>query len=134
MASFEVNGQRVDASGAVVYTSNGSAGGSANDLVAGVRVEVEGTVRDGVLVASSIDLRKRTSDRQRQFEFHGRLSALDTTQKTFELRSSVIEYGTATFSGGASEAALANDLKVEIKGIRSTDGTRIVATRIKFED
>lgn len=130
-AVFEVNGLPVDASGAAVVFSNGTAA----DLAKGVRVEVEGTISNGVLVATKVEFRKSTTDRQREFEFHGAIGSLDITLKTFTLRGSTIDYsdsGVIFQRGGATN--LANGVKVEVKGTRSADGTHIVATRIKFED
>ncbi|MFM2056589.1 MAG: hypothetical protein RLY71_974 [Pseudomonadota bacterium] len=130
-AVFEVNGLPVDASGAAVVFSNGTAA----DLAAGVRVEVEGTISNGVLVATKVEFRKSTTDHQREFEFHGAISALETTLKTFALRGSTIDYsGSGVIFQRGGETNLANGVKVEVKGTRSADGTHIVATRIKFED
>lgn len=130
-AAFEVNGLPVNASGAAVVFSNGTA----SDLAAGVRVEVEGAVSNGVLVATKVEFHKRTTDRQREFEFHGAIASLDTTVKTFALRGSTIDYSGSgvTFLRG-SEASLSNGARVEVKGTRSADGTHIMAARIKFED
>ncbi|MEY8878228.1 MAG: DUF5666 domain-containing protein [Leptothrix sp. (in: b-proteobacteria)] len=130
-AVFEVNGLPVDASGAAVVFSNGTAA----DLAAGVRVEVEGTISNGVLVATKVEFRKSTTDHQREFEFHGAIGALDTTLKTFAVRGSTIDYsGSGVIFQRGGETNLANGVKVEVKGTRSADGTHIVATRIKFED
>jgi len=130
-ALFEVNGLPVDASGSAVVFTNGMA----SDLSAvGMRVEIEGTIRNGVLVATKVEFHKSTTDSQREFEFHGVISSLDTTLKTFALRGSTIDYSSATFSSHKSAADLLNDVsKVEVKGTRSADGTHIMATRIKFD-
>lgn len=130
-AVFEVNGLPVDASGAAVVFSNGTAA----DLAKGVRVEVEGTISNGVLVVTKVEFHKSTTDRQREFEFHGAIGSLDTTLKTFTLRGSTIDYSDSgvIFQRGG-ETGLANGVKVEVKGTRSADGTHIMATRIKFED
>ena len=128
LTDLRVGALPVDASAATF--SNGTA----TDLVVGARVEVAGVVRNGVLQASRIELRKSTTDKQREFEFHGAIETLNVIDKTFVLRGSTVDYGDAgvNFVRGA-EADLKNGAQVEVKGKRSGDGTQIVATRIKFE-
>lgn len=123
-SDFRVNGLPVDASLATFSD------GTASDLRDGVRVEVEGTVSNGVLVATRVEFRKGVKDKERQFEFHGAIASLDTVNKTFVLRGTTISYGDLL----NMEASLVNGVRVEIKGTRSTDGTQINAVRIKLED
>lgn len=130
-ADFKVNGLPVDASASTVVFVNGTV----VDLASvGVRVEVEGTVSSGVLVANKVEFRKSTTDKQREFEFHGAVESLNTTDQTFVLRGSTIDYGGAgvNFVHG-TETDLHNGTKLEVRGTRSTDGAQIVATRIKFD-
>jgi hypothetical protein len=131
-ADFKVNGLPVDASASTVVFVNGTA----VDLAAtGARVEVDGTVINGVLVASKVEFRKSTTDHKREFEFDEKIiSSIDTTLKTFVLRGDTIDYSDlgVRFVGG-TEADLKNGVKVDVKGNRSADGAQIVATRIKFD-
>ncbi|MFM2065932.1 MAG: hypothetical protein RLZZ584_841 [Pseudomonadota bacterium] len=106
-----------------------------------VRVEVHGTVdAAGVLVASRLKLDDDDDHHGSRFEFHGQISQLDVTTRTFALRGETIHITDATEfrrsgrGNGLTEATLANDLKVEVRGKRSTDGTTIVATRIGLDD
>ena len=66
-------------------------------IVAGARVEVSGTIVEGVLVATPVELERTAMGgdmRSRMpFEFHGAISGLDTGSKTFALRDMTIWYG-----------------------------------------
>jgi hypothetical protein len=57
ISDFEVDGYKVDASSAVINN------GTAADVVNGVKVEVEGTMTDGVLVAKLLVIKLQTSVR-----------------------------------------------------------------------
>ena len=97
----------------------------------GARVEVEGSVVNGVLVAKKVELEDGAD--AAKFELHGIPSLLDTTAKTFVLRGVTVNYGSATFSNGATASSLSNvDIKIEVKGVRSAANV-IVATRISIE-
>ncbi len=125
---FEINGLPVDASNAAFPEGQAA-------IVLGARVEVEGAVVNGVLVATKVHLEddEQHGGMVREFELHGRVGNLDTTGKTFSLRGLTVSYaGSVTFKDG-TEAALVNDAKVEVKGTLSADMTTIVATRIQFE-
>lgn len=125
--SFSVNGRPVDASGASF--PNGSAG-----LALGVRVEVEGRLRDGTLRATKVKIESDDEDRNREFELHGAVESVNPAASTFVLRGQTIstvrpdlryEKGTA--------ADLVVGRQVEVKGRLSADGLRVEATKISFE-
>jgi hypothetical protein len=121
---FSVNGLPVDASTATFE-------GSKTGVVLGARVEVEGSVVNGVLVAKKVEL--EGGEDAAKFELHGTLSLLDTTAKTFVLRGMKVNYDSATiFSVGVTALTLANGLNIEVKGKRSA-GNVILATRISLE-
>ena len=125
-ARFEVNGLRVDASGATF--PDGTTG-----IVLGARVEVEGVVTAGVLVASKVEIEERRSLGVRPLELHGEMGNLNTTDKTFALRGVTVWYGgTVEFRNGTA-ATLANGKNLEVKGVLSTDRTRLEARRIEFK-
>lgn len=125
-ASFSVNGLPVNAANATF--PDGTVG-----IALGARVEVKGTVSNGVLVASSVEIEERRFPGPRQWELRGELGNLDTTAKTFALRGVTVWYGgTVTFRDG-TEANLANGARVEVKGVLSTDRIRLEATRIEFK-
>jgi Domain of unknown function (DUF5666) len=123
---FEVNGLKVDASGAAF--PDGVAG-----VVLGTRVEVTGTVTNGVLVAVKVEMEGKRGDGKKGLELHGTMSALDTTAKTFLLRGVTVSYsGSVVFKDG-TEANLANDKNVDVFGVLSADRTRLQAVRIEFK-
>jgi hypothetical protein len=124
---FEISGLKVNAASATF--PDGQAG-----VVLGARVEVHGTVTNGVLVATKVEIESRRTPEQRPLELRGNMSNLNTTDKTFALRGMTVWYGgtTLTYVNG-TEATLANNARVEIKGVLSTDRTRIEARRIEFK-
>jgi len=128
---FSVNGVAVDASSASF--PDGSSG-----LALGVRVEVEGSSSNGVLTATKVEIESRhTADDDRKTELHGAITSLNASAKTFVLRGLTVSYaGSVTYSRG-TEATLAVNRQVEVKGTPATSatgGTIINATTIKFED
>lgn len=125
-AKFSVNGQPVDASGATVPAG----------LKLGSRVEVEGSLVNGVLVAKKVQL--KDEDEKREFELHGIVSNKTPTSLTFTLTSSggivvkvVFTLG-VRFDNGLTAATLLDGVKLEVKGVALPDGT-IQATRISRE-
>ena len=121
---FSVNGLSVDASTATFE-------GGKTGVVLGARVEVEGSIVNGVLVAKKVEL-EDGADAAR-FELHGTPLSLNTVAKTFVLRGVTVNYGTATFANGATDTSLSIvNVRIEVKGVRSADNI-IVATRISIE-
>jgi hypothetical protein len=123
-ARFSVNGQPVDASGATVPPG----------LEPGSRVEVEGRLVKGVLVAKEVQL--KDENETREFELHGIVSNKTTTSFTLTSTGGIVVNvdfpGTVRFVNGTA-ANLVNGATVEVKGVVSSDGTRVVATSIDFE-
>jgi len=124
-ASFSVNGQPVAA--AAAQFPNGSA------LSLGLRVEVEGTAQGGVLQATRVTLLSDQAEEQHGFELHGSISALDPAAHSFTLRGVVVDYGSSVFKDGTA-ANLALNVRVEVKGVLSNDGTRLIASEVQFDD
>lgn len=126
--AFSVDGIPVDA--AAASFPDGSTG-----LALGVQVEVKGTLSNGTIVATEVELESRHHDADdRKYRLHGSISALDTTAKTFVLRGVTVSYaGTVTYTGG-TEAGLVNGAKVEVRGTVGTSRNSLAATAIKFED
>lgn len=123
---FEVNGLKVDAASASF--PDGNAG-----IVLGARVEVEGTVVNGVLVATKVEIEEHRNQGVREWELHGLMGNLDTTAKTFSLRGLTVWYGGTVEYRDGTEASLADGKRVEVKGVLSADRTRVEARRIRFE-
>ena len=118
---FSVNGLQVNAGNIVVPAG----------VKLGARVEVEGSLVNGVLVAKKVELEDGAD--ALKFELHGPLSSLNAGAKTFVLRGVTVKYDSfTTFSVGVTALTLANGNNVEVKGTRSA-GNIIVATRISLE-
>ena len=99
-------------------------------LKVGDRVEVEGSIVNGVLVAKKVEL--EGGEDAAKFELHGTLSLLNTTAKTFVLRGVTVNYGSATFAIGVTALTLANGINIEVKG-KGSAGNVIVATQISLD-
>ncbi|WP_309680890.1 DUF5666 domain-containing protein [Polaromonas sp.] len=122
-SKFSVNGQPVDATGVTVPAG----------LKLGDRVEVEGSLVNGVLVAKKVE--REDENDPLKLELHGAIGSLNTTAKTFVLRGVTVDYSTTTDfrPAGKTAADLANGVSVEVKGVASADGTQLKAARISFE-
>ena len=128
LASFKVNGVAVDASGASVVFENGT-GLAINN---GVRVEVEGTTANGVLVASKVEI-KQADGEDVEIELHGAIDAADAAAQTFSLRGQTVHYDSSTRIDDGTLAGLVVGAQVEVRGTLSATGNEVIATRIKFE-
>jgi hypothetical protein len=125
--SFSVSGRPVDASAASF--PDGRTG-----LAVGVRVEVEGTVRTGVLRATKVSIETDEEARDRDFEVSGNITSVNTGQGTFVLRGQTVS---TTRPGVVYEDGTAADIKtgarVEVRGRLSADRQRVEATHIRFK-
>lgn len=121
---FVVNGITVDASAATF--PNGSAG-----IVLGARVEVEGSIRNGVLVAQRVKL-ERDEDAA-GFELQGTISAPDPGNMTFVVRGVTVVYSSTTRFDSSTAADIVAGRKVEVRGVLSVNGTRLAAATIHVE-
>ena len=125
-AAFSVNGLSVDASKATF--PNGT-----TKIVKGARVEVEGAVVNGTLVATKVELKTDEEDEHNGFDVEGVIGAVDAVKLSFVVRGVTVNYaGTVTFVGGTA-ADLKKDAKVEVHGTLSVDHTVLTATRIEFK-
>lgn len=123
---FVVDGLTVDASGL-----------STTGLAVGKKVEVEGPIRSGVLVATALQI-KTEDDSQEEaepYEFHGIISAADPVARTFGLRgrSELFLLGIGTIYEEGSVADVVAGMRVEIRGTLNADGRSIDVRRIHFE-
>ena len=125
-SSFHVNGLAVDASAATF--PDGSTG-----LALGVQVEVKGTVRNGVLVASQVAVEaKHQQERDRHFELHGSITAVDSAARSFVVRGVTVSYaGSVSYIGG-TVANLIVGAKVEVRGGVGSTRSQVLATEISF--
>ena len=125
--SFSVDGLPVDADQAVF--EDGTAG-----LSKGARVEVEGAIVNGVLVASKVEVESEDEQDHEDFEIEGSVSAPDAITQTFVVRGVTVSYagGTVAFEGGTA-AQLVTNARVEVHGELAGDGVTVNAKSIKFE-
>lgn len=127
-ASFSVNGIPVDASQASF--PKGTTG-----LGLGAQVEVRGTTRNGVVIASRVKVEDHSDRRAEGFELHGSITAIDAVAKTFVLRGVTVSFASPVVDFRKGTAAqLAVGVKLEVRGTLSADGTMLQATRISFGD
>ena len=121
-ARFSVNGVAVDAS-AIAATAG---------VALGVRVEVEGTARAGVLVASEVKVQTDGDVAGQDFELRGLVTAPNAAALSFVLRGVTVVYAAATDFRNGTAAGLTPGALVEARGQLSPDGTKLIATRITF--
>jgi hypothetical protein len=123
--SFSVNGQPVDARSANFTGPPGSA-------VLGVSVVVDGAVQSGVLVARTVRLDNQ-GGAQGNFQLKGVIESVDPGTKTLVLKGLSVYYGSngVQFVGG-SEALLAANRSIEVRGVLRANGTQLDARRITF--
>jgi hypothetical protein len=122
VSSFVVAGQRVNASQATI--SNGNA----SDLGNGRQVEVKGTLQNGVLVATSVQI--QDSAEPQEISVEGLITNFQSV-KSFVVAGRKIDASAAHFEGG-SASNLANGVKVQVEGTLS--GQIVVATHVEFDN
>ncbi len=125
-AAFSVDGVPVNA--AQASFPDGTAG-----LVVGARVALEGTVSNGVLNASQVQIKSQGQVETEGFELRGLITGLDTTAQRFTLRGVSVDYAGPVDYRDGTQADLRALASVEVRGRLSSDGTRLVATRITFK-
>jgi hypothetical protein len=123
--AFAVNGITVDASAASY--PNGSTG-----LAPGAKVQVQGSIRNGVLVAAVVKVESEDAGPE-PFELSGTIEALDAVAQTFVVRSITVVWSSSTSFGSSAPGDLSVGRKVEAKGRLSSDGTRVEATTVHVE-
>ncbi len=123
-SSFFVGVQRVDTTAATVYE-----GGTAAEVVAGVRIQAEGSLQAGILTAGTV-----------RFEEEAKLEAVIATIDGGVLTleglpgvSVTVDAATSYEGGLQGVASLVSGMRVEIRG-NVTGATTVAAARIKQED
>jgi hypothetical protein len=98
----------------------------------GAEVEVSGTLRAGVLVASKV---KASTDQSRTFELNGSPSALDSAARRFVLRGIAVSYGRSdlVFNNGTAAKLVGYTGTLKVEGVLSADRTLLEATSIRFD-
>jgi hypothetical protein len=124
LADFRVDGRPVDASAAAV----------SGVLSLGARVEVSGTVRAGVLVASRVDVRSDQFERDRLFELRGVIESVAGDRTSMVLRGITVGLTRPAlqFENGTA-ASLVPGRAVEVRGVVAAgNGARLDALQVKF--
>lgn len=117
-SDFTVSGISVDASNAAIYPAS---------LGKDAFVEVEGTMVNNKLVARKVTLQDSLSSGSGAFEFHGRVTGLNTERTSFTVHGTTLAINDATaFIRGASRSTLANDMCVEVRA-----NATMLATEVK---
>jgi len=130
LASFKIDGISVDASGSAVIFEDGVAGEVAN----GVRLEVEGDVVAGVLVARKVEFEREDRDDEDEFELEGPVQAVDLTAGSLTVRGVTVRLTGSTQYDDGSASDLVVGRRVEVKAELLPDGTTLQATEISFDD
>ena len=123
-SDFVLNGIPVDASNASFPTGK-------TGIVLGARVEAKGSIRNGVLVATTVRL--ETDAESEGFELEGLISAPNASNLTFVVRGVTVVYSATTRFDSSTAADIVAGRKVSVKGTISADGTRFAAASIHVE-
>ena len=122
--AFVVDGVTVDAAGASV----------SGTLAVGRRVEAEGHMSGGVLVAAEVESSDEDVVSAEAFEITALIDSFDPLTRRFRLHGQLIDAsGAASYENGTA-ADLANGRRIELKGYFDAASGAVVATRIHFED
>jgi hypothetical protein len=124
-ADFLVAGVPVNAGGPGVTVRRGTLA----DLADGVRVEVEGVMQGGVLVASVLDFKR--GGRQ-EFELHGPIESVDPATQTLVLRGVTVAWDGNTRFAAGNAAGLVVGARLDVRGAPA-GGVRLLADMIRFE-
>ena len=125
-SNFKVAGVAVNASGSVLFKN-----GNAAQLASGVRIEVEGVTRAGVLAASKIDVKTKGGGDQ-EFQLFGAIESVNAATQSFVLRGITVSYSASTRIDNGNVANVVVGASVEVRGVLSGNGNQLVAARIKF--
>ncbi|MEY4756647.1 MAG: hypothetical protein RJA34_1545, partial [Pseudomonadota bacterium] len=118
---FSVNGISIDASNTNLPSGLGL----------GSRIKVEGTVANGTIVASKVELEDDNTVEAREFEFHDRVANLNTSTKSFSVKGYTVAYdGSTQFDFDIS--LLTDSLNVEVKAVIGANG-QLIATKIELD-
>jgi hypothetical protein len=119
---FFVDGVEVDARDAVF--EDGA-------IALGSRVEVEGALVGGVLVAAQVEI--EDEDESSEIELEGTIASIDTAAQTFVLNGFTVRYGGSVRFDDGTEADLGAGVEVEVRGTLGSGDKLLDATRIRFD-
>ena len=120
---FSVDGVVVDASAAAV----------SGTPAPGLRVQVEGTVRGGVLIAKQVEVKDEATVESEGFDLTDVIQSFDPLTLRFRLRGQLVDAsGTVSYEAG-TRADLANGVRIELKGVFDGASGAVLARLIHFE-
>jgi Domain of unknown function (DUF5666) len=114
-SNFKVNGIAVSTSAAIPGVANG------------IRVEAEGVVQNGVLVASKVEIKTPSASEVKLF---GTPSSVDTLSKRLTINNVEVSYSLDDLKDGLQENALSST-RLEVRGRLDNTGTLVESTEIK---
>lgn len=126
LASLRVNGREVNAASA-------SFPDGPDGVRLGARIEVEGTMAAGVVMAARVELRSDGRERERGFDLRGAITAVQAG--AFTLRG--VTVGTTRSDLELRDGTLADLVvgrRVRVRAQLADDRTHVEATRIEFDD
>jgi hypothetical protein len=125
LTEFALDGVPVDARGASF--EDGAVG-----IVLGAKVEVEGSLRGGVLRATQVELEDDEGTGE-SFELHGSIESADAAAMRFVVRGVTVAWSAGTRFDSGGPADLVVGRLVEVRGRLAPDGLLIEATLIHVQ-
>ena len=128
--TFDIGSRHISGDSATAFNDHRTFG----DLRNGAQVEVKGSQRNNVVIASRIEIAGDGGENGREVELTGSVSSKGGSCPA--LTFSVSGTRTTTSSSTRFDIActsIANGVKVQVKGTRAPDGS-VAATRVKKED
>lgn len=126
LTDFAVDGIPVDARGARF-------GGGAASITPGAKVEVKGSLRGGILLATEVEAENDEGTAE-SFELNGTIESVDAPAMRFVVRGVTVMWSSNTlFEDGSTAGDLRTGRRVEVRGRLSSDGLTLDATRIHIE-
>lgn len=122
--NFVVNGVTVQTGTSTIFV-----GGAKADLAIGMKVEAEGVMTGGVLVARKVSFKDN-------LRINANATAVDSALKTITILGKTVTYnsGTEFKDGGTTlDPATLVGKNIEIRGIFNTAGTGLIATRVDLK-
>lgn len=126
IAQFSIGGVSIATNANTIVSPPGAT------LAAGLRVEVEGSFANGVLIAERVELEDDLDPPK--FDLRGPIEDFNPTDLTIRVRGQVVSYASTPeyVPAGSSESNLAPGVSVEVKATL-VGGNRLQATRIEFK-
>jgi hypothetical protein len=124
--SFVVGGVRIDAQLAELRPTGAV-------LANGVRIQAQGEVVSGELVAEKVVVLANSDVQARVYKLNGRIESANLVNRTFVLKKTVVDWTNAQFIGGSS-SGLSAGVRVRVEGPMSSDGVRLLATKVEFRE